>query len=384
MRRELFGVGLAASFLISAPSWADPQGCGGFINTHLRYPVNRAAASDRPAQLPKGPPLGTVTYVARGETATRTIESYMDTFCVTGLLVLHRGRIVLENYRQGVRPDDHLLSASMSKSILALLVGVAVSEGRLRLDEKVVDMLPGFEASVFGQATVEDLLRMTSGVALKTSYEKGGISDNQATNPIISPDQDVGRYLRARKEADPAGKVFHYNGAVTAMLGAVLRARTGQTNTDYLSEKLWRPLGAQAPAYWITNKRGEEGVQGQFLATLRDYARLGLLVMNLGKIGDTRVVPEKWVTEMVALRMDKPQPRGPQKYGLHIWIPQAARGRSMLLGTNGQAIFIDPVAQVVIVHTANAPEADYNGNGHLYPLRDAIIRELTTRLNFGS
>ena len=193
MRRELFGVGLAASFLISAPSWADPQGCGGFINTHLRYPVNRAAASDRPAQLPKGPPLGTVTYVARGETATRTIESYMDTFCVTGLLVLHRGRIVLENYRQGVRPDDHLLSASMSKSILALLVGVAVSEGRLRLDEKVVDMLPGFEASVFGQATVEDLLRMTSGVALKTSYEKGGISDNQATNPIISPDQDVGR-----------------------------------------------------------------------------------------------------------------------------------------------------------------------------------------------
>ena len=256
MRRELFGVVLAASLLISAPSWADPRGCGGFINTHLRYPVNRAAASDRPAELLKGPPLGTVTYVARGETATRTIESYMDTFCVTGLLVLHRGRIVLENYRQGVRPDDHLLSASMSKSILALLVGVAVSEGRLRLDEKVVDMLPGFEASVFGQATVEDLLRMTSGVALKTSYEKGGISDNQATNPIISPDQDVGRYLRARKEADPAGKVFHYNGAVTAMLGAVLRARTGQTNTDYLSEKLWRPLGAQAPAYFIKNKRG--------------------------------------------------------------------------------------------------------------------------------
>ena len=384
MRRELFGVVLAASLLISAPSWADPRGCGGFINTHLRYPVNRAAASDRPAQLPKGPPLGTVTYVARGETATRTIESYMDTFCVTGLLVLHRGRIVLEQYRQGARPDDHLLSASMSKSILALLVGVAVSEGRLRLDEKVVDMLPGFEASVFGQATVEDLLRMTSGVALKTSYEKGGISDNQATNPIISPDQDVGRYLRDRKEADPAGKVFHYNGAVTAMLGAVLRARTGQTNTDYLSEKLWRPLGAQAPAYWITNKRGEEGVQGQFLATLRDYARLGLLVMNNGKVGDTRVVPEKWISQMVALRMDKPQPGGPQKYGLHIWIPQAARGRSMFLGTNGQAIFIDPVAQVVIVHTANAPEADYNGNGHLYPLRDAIIRELTTRLNFGS
>ncbi len=384
MKRGLFSVALAGSLLIAAPSWADPQGCGGFINSHLRYPVNRAAPSDRPVELRNGPPLGTVTYVVRGENAVRTMESYMDTFCVTGLLVLHRGRIVLEQYRQGTGPDDHLFSASMSKSILALLVGVAVSEGRLRLDEKVVDILPGFEASAFGQSTVEDLLRMTSGVMLRNSYEKGVISDNQATNPMISPDQDVGSYLRNRTEADPAGKVFSYNGAVTAMLGAVLRARTGQTNTDYLSEKLWQPLGAQAPAYWITNIRGEEGVQGQFLATLRDYARLGLLVMNLGKVGDTRVVPAPWISAMVTLRMDKPQPGGPQKYGLHIWIPQAAGGRSMFLGFGGQAIFIDPVAQVVIVHTANAPEADYNGNGHLYPLRDAIIRELTTRLNLGS
>jgi CubicO group peptidase (beta-lactamase class C family) len=82
---------------------------------------------------------------------------------------------------------------------------------------------------------------------------------------------------------------------------------------------------------------------------------------------------------MVALRLDKPQPPGLRKYGLHIWIPEAAGGRSIFVGTNGQAIFIDPVAQTVIVHTANSPEAEYEGHTHLYPLRNAIVAALTRR-----
>jgi CubicO group peptidase (beta-lactamase class C family) len=138
-------------------------------------------------------------------------------------------------------------------------------------------------------------------------------------------------------------------------------------------------MGAESPAYWIKNRKGEEGVQGMFAATLRDYARLGLLVMMQGKRGDKQIVPVSWVSQMTHLRTDKPQPAGQPKYGLHIWIPQAGAGRSMFLGTNGQAIFIDPVAQTVIVHTANSPQALYDGNAHLYPLRDAIVKTLNSR-----
>jgi CubicO group peptidase (beta-lactamase class C family) len=138
-------------------------------------------------------------------------------------------------------------------------------------------------------------------------------------------------------------------------------------------------MGAEAPAYWIKNRRGEEGVQGMFAATLRDYARLGLLVMTKGKVGDKQIVPESWITQMTTLRLDKPQPTGQPKYGLHIWIPQAAGGRSMFLGTNGQAIFIDPIAETVVVHTANSPQASFDGNAHLYPLRDSIVKALKTR-----
>jgi len=370
---------IAAALLLGSSSVLAASGCTGFINSQRYYPVNRAEPSASPSALPQGPALTGVTYFPRGETKARSLDEYLDSYCVTGLLVLHKGEIVYERYLQGVRSSDSLLSASMSKSILALLVGIAVEDGKLRLDETVKDVIPDFATSAFADATVEDLLRMTSGVALRNSYEKGATADNQATNPMISPWQDTQRYLREKRDANPAGKVFDYNGAVTAMLGAVVQARTGQTHTQYLAEKLWQPMGASQPGYWIKNRKGEEGVQGQFVATLRDYGRLGLLIMSKGRVGTAQLVPGAWISDMVARRPDKPQPAGPAKYGLHIWIPEAAGGRSMFLGTNGQAIFIDPVAQTVIVHTANSPAANYDGNAHLYPLRDAIVKVLRDR-----
>jgi CubicO group peptidase (beta-lactamase class C family) len=341
----------AAALMLSSSNVIAASGCSGFINNQRGHLSNRANPSTTPSVLPQGSELKEISYVPAGQKTFKTINDYFDAYCVTGLLVLHRGEIVYERYGQGVRPRDALLSASMSKSILALLVGVAIEDGRLRLDETVKEILPDFATSAFASATVEDLLRMTAGVAVINSYDKGANSDNQATNPIISPNQDVLRFLKEKRALNPLGRIFDYNGAVSAMLGAVLQARTGQTHTQYLEEKLWMPMGASDPGYWIKNRKGEEGVQGQFVATLRDYGRLGLLVMRKGKAGTTQVIPESWIAEMVALRLDKPQPSGPQKYGFHVWLPQAAGGRSMFLGTNGQAIFIDPVAQTVIVHT---------------------------------
>jgi CubicO group peptidase (beta-lactamase class C family) len=371
-------LGIALAFVLQSHALA-ASACSGFRNPQRYYQVNSAEPSGLSVALPWGQPLEKVSYFPLGQKESRTLDEYLDNFCVTGLLVLHKGTIVYERYLRGTRPGDFLLSASMSKTVLALLVGIAVEEGKLSMEDTVKAVLPEFAESAFGDATVEDLLRMTSGVALKVSYEKGAASDNQATSPIISPYQDVFQYLRGKQEANPAGKVFHYNGAVSAMLGLVLQARTHQTHTQFLQERLWQPMGAESPAYWIKNRKGEEGVQGMFAATLRDYARLGLLVMMQGKRGDKQIVPVSWVSQMTHLRTDKPQPAGQPKYGLHIWIPQAGAGRSMFLGTNGQAIFIDPVAQTVIVHTANSPQALYDGNAHLYPLRDAIVKTLNSR-----
>lgn len=369
---------IAAGLTWHAPAWARSDCVGYFLNPQNRYPHNTARAAPAPFPLKPGPALGDVTYKLRGDPHTYTLEQYLTTFCTTGFLVLKDDRIVYERYVQGRKPDDSLLSASMSKSILALLIGIAVKDGKLRLDEHVAAVLPDFKDSAFADATIEDLLRMASGVAMVNSFEPGADADNQAINPMIAPQQSMRDYLR-RKTAQAAapGTAFAYNGAQTALLGLILAQRLNTNNlTRYLEEKLWVPMGAEADAYWIKNHHDEEGVQGQFVATLHDYARLGYLVMNQGRVDGREIVPADWLARMTELRRDKPQPSHPPYYGLQIWIPQAAGGRSMFWGVNGQNIFIDPVARVVIVHTGNSPHAAFDGNQHLFALRDAIVRSL--------
>ncbi|MEO7391940.1 MAG: serine hydrolase [Ramlibacter sp.] len=356
------------------------QGCSGsFLNTQQRFPFNEARAPNAPLMFGRGAPLEPVTYRVAGDPEAHSLEEYLARFCTTGFLVLHEDRIVYERYRQGTGAEDALLSASMSKTILSLLVGVAIEEGKLTLDTTVRQALPDFETSAFADNTVEDLLRMATGVQLHLAYEAGVPSDNRATDPAVSPHQSMRRYLRDKTERSPAGKTFHYNGAVTALLGLVLSQRTGVSNTAYLEDRIWSRIGTEGSGFWIKNLQGEEGVQGHFVARLRDYARLGALVLNRGRAAGGQLVPAAWVDEMVTLRRDKPQPKGPPFYGLHVWIPQAAGGRSFFWGIGGQNIFVDPVARMVIVHMGNSRDARFAGDAHLFPLRDAIARKLSSR-----
>ena len=352
-----------------------------YINPQRHYQHNTADAVRTPAALPAGEPLGAVTYRLPGSGEAKTLESFLGAYCTTAFLVLKDGKLVFERYLQGTDGGDHFLSASMSKTLLALLVGMAIDEGKLRLDERVRDILPDFQDSAFADVTVEQLLRMSSGVALVNSFQPGAEADNVETNPIATPRQNVLAYLRSKKQsAAPAGTVFDYNGANTALLGALLRARWGGASlTEQLQHRLWQPMGAESSAGWITNYRGEEGVQGQFFAVARDYARLGLLVMNGGRAADRALVPTDWIARMTELRRDVPQPPAPPWYGLHAWIPQAAGGRSMFWGVSGQNIFIDPIAKVVIVHLGNSQRAGFDGNRDLFALRDAIVRTLVAK-----
>lgn len=359
--------------------WAQAGCASEFLNPQDHYPHNTARPSAKPFNLQIGAPLSAVQYKVAGDPGLHTLEEYLQKYCTTGFLVIKGEQIVFERYLQGRQAADHLLSASMSKSVLALLVGAAIGDGMLTLDDHVSTLLPELGTSAFAEATVEDLLRMSSGVALKNSFARGADSDNRAINPMIWPQRNVLDYLRQKTErSTPPGSGFDYNGAQTAVLGAVLKRRTGKSATAYLEEKLWMPMGAESPAYWIINQNGDEGVAGQFAATLRDYGRLGILVMNRGYINGKQLVSADWITRMTELRTDKPQPSHPPFYGLHIWIPQAAGGRSMFWGVNGQNIFIDPIARVVIVHTGNSPDAEFNGNAHLFALRNAIVRTLST------
>ncbi len=371
---------LSAFFLVlaCADAAAQPACLNGWANTQESQRHNTAKPSPTPLRFQDGPPLGQITYKIAGDASTYTLDDFLGKFCTTGFLVLKGDQVVFEKFLQGRKPSDTLLSASMSKSILSLIVGIAVNEGKISLSEEIGDILPDFKNSAFTHATVEDVMRMASGATLLNSFEPGAESDNRATNPIVSPNQNVRSYMSRKKEisAEP-GKTFAYNGAQTAVLGAVMAERLGNNLTAYLEQKIWIPMGAESAGYWIKNWYDEEGVQGQFVATLRDYGRLGYLVMNKGQANGRQIIPAEWIEKMTTLDKSKPQPANPPYYGLHIWIPRAANGRSMFWGTNGQNVFIDPIQQVVIVHTGNSPKAEFDGNRHLFALRDAIVRKLS-------
>ena len=374
---RIFFIAIAA-ILHCGLAYAQADCLRGFRNPQDKFPHTTAQPAATPFALKVSEmPLGGVIYRPRGESEDRTLDAYLKKFCTTGLLVLKDDTIVFERYLQGHDASDRLLSASVSKTILSLLIGIAIDEKKLALDDKVRTILPDFKDSAFADATVEDLLRMSSGAALVEGYDVGRFSDNLAINPIVEPFRDAREFLRGKKElAGKPGTIFAYNGAQTAVLGLMLAERVGGSLTPYLEQKLWVPMGAEAKAHWLQNRLGQEGAQGFFVATLRDYARLGYLVMNQGRINGKQVVPASWIASMVELRRDKPQPAAVPYYGLHIWIPQAAGGRSFFWGTNGQNIFVDPVARVVIVHTGNSPKAEFHGNGNLFPLRDAITQYL--------
>lgn len=350
-------------------SYSDPQE----IFAH-----NRASPSPSPLPFGTGTSLpANLPYVSGIDPRVRgTLEEYLRTHRVTGLMAVKNGQIVLERYQYGRTANQLMLSHSMSKTILALLYGHAVAEGRIALSDRVVDVLPDFVETAFANDTVEDLLRMSSGAALVNSYTQA--ADNSATNPMnLQHYGDLRAILKAKRAtASKPGSVFDYNGMISALLGLMLRERLqGRTITAYLEEKIWHPMGAEGPAIWIKDNKGYEGVQGQFAAQLRDYAKLGSLFVNQGRAGDKQVIPAGWIDRMTENRLDKPQPKERAvNYGLHVWLSGSGSGRGFFNGTNGQFIYFDPIARLVLVHTAVGRTAEYEGLIPFFALRSAITQ----------
>jgi CubicO group peptidase (beta-lactamase class C family) len=155
----------------------------------------------------------------------------------------------------------------------------------------------------------------------------------------------------------PPGTRFSYASSETQVLGLVLRAATGRPVADYLSEKIWQPMGAEADATWIIDAAGQEATFCCVNAVLRDYARLGLLLAHDGRAGDRQIIPRAWVLAATTVPADA-QYRAPRTatpffgYGYQTWIAPGDARVFALLGVRGQAIYVDPATKTVLVHTA--------------------------------
>lgn len=302
-------------------------------------------------RLPIGEPLNFLT----------DMNVFFENQNLAGMLVLHKGNVRFERYALGLTPDKRWTSFSVAKSFTSNLVGIALKDGDIKsLDDNVSDYIKGLKGSVYDSVTISQLLTMTSGVAWNESYTDPQ-SDVARFNNHIATDglSTIVSYMRTLSRAHPAGEQWLYSTGETNLIGVLVAEATGRSIADYLGEKIWQPFGMANQASWLLGADGKE-ISGCCLqASLQDFARYGLFVLEDGKINGVSILPEGWLKTATSKQADIGKPGF--GYGYQWWTFDD--GTFTARGIFGQTIFIDPARQLVIAlngNWLNATDADLN------------------------
>jgi CubicO group peptidase (beta-lactamase class C family) len=267
----------------------------------------------------------------------------------------------------------------MAKTIVAMLVGVALSERKIQsLDDPSGQYVAELTGTPYGQTPLRHLLTMSSGVQFAEGYTgNSGLATLFRLSALGESEGGAATVMPFRTRERAPGERFHYSSADTQVLGLVLRAATGKPLAEYLSERIWQPMGAEADASWIIDKGGYEVAFIGVNARLRDYARLGMLLANDGTLDGQPIIPGGWVraaTTPSAPQFELGQTRSTFGYGYQTWTMPGNERQFALRGLRGQAIFVDPKSKLVMVHTA-AREIDDPG-WELIELWREVVRSL--------
>jgi CubicO group peptidase (beta-lactamase class C family) len=287
---------------------------------------------------------------------------YVSRNPVTGLLIAKDDHILFEHYQYARTDHDRFVSQSMVKSIIGLLIGIAIAEGAIKsVDDTPEAYVPGFRGSEYGRTPIRDLLHMSSGVDFGETRD-GGRDLNRLWNGmgIAFPTTKMGTVnsiVQFNQRIAPAGTRFYYASIEPDVLSMVLHNAVNKSASDYLREKLWEPVGAEADARWLIDAEGFELAHFGFNAALRDYARLGRLLAHDGAWDGKQIVPAQWMIDATTVRASDTYllpGRATKKfgYGYLLWLFPGERRQFALLGYKGQYVCVDPLSKLVMVHTA--------------------------------
>jgi CubicO group peptidase (beta-lactamase class C family) len=303
---------------------------------------------------------------------TTTISDWIKGSGTIGLVVVADNQVAFEQYYQGNRADSQAVSWSIAKSFVSALIGFAVAEGKISLQDPVDQHVPLLKGSGFQGVSIQDVLEMSSGIDFSEDYADPDSGINQLGQQIFFGRSTNKWIAKLQKKPGLSGKEFDYISVNTQVLGMVLEAATGQKLSSYMQEKLWSRLGAEADALWLTDAHGTElGFCGLCMRT-RDYARFGLLYLNQGRnLKGEQLLPSQWLHDSVTPRTDDLQPGRklfqdksgvPELgYAYQFWIPQGEEGEFMAIGVYGQFIYVNPARRVVIAK--NSAYIDYKIDG---------------------
>ncbi|MDB5353465.1 MAG: dap [Planctomycetota bacterium] len=298
-----------------------------------------AGETSLPRSSPEAQGVSSSALLAFVETADKAIDS------MNSLMILRHGHVVAEGWWSPYGPEAPHSLYSLSKSFTSTAVGLAISEGKLSLDDDVLKFFPEdappSPSNNLKAMRVSDLLRMSTG---------------HQTEPPRTADQSWSRTFLAHAVPHKPGSHFLYNTSATYMLSAIVQKVTGMTVLDYLKPRLFAPLGIEHPT-WENSPQGV--TTGGFGLSVRseDIARFGQLYLQKGKWQGKQLLPESWVTEATSRQTSNgsnPKSDWDQGYGYQFW--QCRNGAYRGDGAFGQYCIVLPEQDAVIVITSGVKD----------------------------
>jgi CubicO group peptidase (beta-lactamase class C family) len=272
------------------------------------------------------------------------------------VLVVRDGILVVEEYFRGASRDHCQLIASVTKSVVSILVGMSLERSpEQTVDTPLVVFFPEYTDEMAGAGTSEITLAhaLTMSAGMDWDEYTYPHPDDRNPNTQMYRQPDPKRFILGHHLIHPPGQTWNYNSGLSVVLGATVGKMTGRSIDKFAEQELFAPLGIDR-YYWFKHPDGTVFSNGDLLLTPRDLAKIGLLVLNEGEWRGRRIVSRKWIADSTRQRITSRNDFG---YGFHWWRGWVVRGGREFdvlfgAGTGGQRLFIVPDLNMVVVVTA--------------------------------
>ena len=284
---------------------------------------------------------------------------FMDERKTCAFLVIKDGKIVYEQYAQEYDKETISGSFSMAKTVNAILIGKLLEQGKIKsLDDDVKKYVPQLIQVPNGKLTIKDVLTMSGNIDWTESYWNifSLTAESYYGNNL--------NYLMTKlvlRDSTNAGKLWEYQSCCTQILGYIIKNITQKSLAENANMYLWQPLGAQSDALWSTDKNGMEKSFCCINATARDFAKLGYMVLNNGKVGNTQIIDSAYIKAMTtpATYLKDVNGNSVDWYGYQTWMINYKNHQiPYFRGILGQFIFVIPEENAVVVRLGKKIKKD--------------------------
>ena len=322
--------------------------------------------------------LASLSFTVAGD-KTLSVERWLQESYTDAFLVLHKGEVVFERYMNGQQPDTRHQMFSVSKSFAGTMLLSLMAEGKVDTSKYVADYLPELKNSAYGDATVQQVLDMTNAIQFREDYTdptaeiwQYGFAFGIGNTPKdYDGPKDIYTYLSTLKKKGKHGEAFHYVTPDTDVVGWIVKRIADKNLSQFMQDAFWGKMGMEQDAYYWLDQRANEMAGGGLNMTLRDAGRFGQMILQGGRYNGQQILAQS-VAQRI-MQAGNPEPFN--KYYQDPWFEHIAYAYHdqwwtfnnphkavSAIGVHGQYIYIDPVAEVVIVKQSSHPEAESESN----------------------